>query len=219
MNMIRILTLLALALAGSSANAAQTTVDCNAGQSLNLALSKLDKHVLNTVTVNGTCTEYVHVVGFDGLTLKGLPGATLVQPTGVTFALLESLLMIESSRSVTVDGFSVQADVSTVPAIGIGHGSKDVRLRNLNIQGGTFGIIVFENSQVSIAKVTAQDPGYSTLGVYDLSDVHLERSLFDNSTGALWHVGIDAGASHVTMYESTCKPSIPILPSADQPMW
>jgi hypothetical protein len=56
---------------------------------------------------------------------------------------------------------------------------------------------------VSIAQVTAQDPGYSTLGVYDSSDVHVERSVFEDSTGALWHVGMDVGASHITVYGTT----------------
>jgi hypothetical protein len=76
-------------------------------------------------------------------------------------------------------------------------------LRNLNIIGGGYGIIVFENSQVSIAYVTAQDPGYAALGAYDLSDVHLEHSSFTNTTGAPWHVGLNIGASHVTMYATT----------------
>ena len=91
----------------------------------------------------------------------------------------------------------------TVPAVGIGHGSSDIRLRYLNVQGGTFGIAVFEHSQVSVAYVTAQNPGYATLGVYDSSDVHVERSLFDSSTGASWQVGMDVGASHVTVYGTT----------------
>ena len=179
------------------------TVDCNNGQSLNGTLSNLNKQTPTTVSVNGTCTEYVQVIGFENLTLKGLAGATLVQPTTGAGTLLNSLLYIEASRSVTVSGLSLQADPVTVPAVGIGHGSSDIRLRNLNIQGGTSGIFVFEHSQVSIAYVTARDPGYSTLGVYDLSDVHVERSLFENSSGALWHAGMDVGASHVTVYDTT----------------
>src|SRR5579864_7188639 len=179
------------------------TVDCNNGQSLNGTLSKLNKQTATIVSVNGACTEYVQVIGFDDLTLKGLAGATLLQPTTGAGNLFNSLLLIEGSRSVTVEGFSIHADTITVPAVGIGHGSSDIRLRHLNIQGGTFGILIFENSQVSIAYVKAQDPGYATLGVYDLSDVHLERSAFKNTTGALWHAGMDVGASHVTMYGTT----------------
>jgi len=199
--------LIVLALAASVAVAEtpvqSITVDCNNGQSLNGTLAKLNPQTPSTVTVIGTCTEYVQVIGFANLTLRGQIGATLVEPSSGAGSLFNSLLYIESSHSVTVDGFSLQADTVTDPAIGIGHGSSDIRLRNLNIQGGTSGILVFENSQISIAYVTAQDPGFSALGVYDSSDVHVEHSSFEDSTGASYHVGIDVGASHVTVYGTT----------------
>ncbi len=189
---------------GASAAVAEVptsiTVNCDSGQSLNVALSKLNKQGPNTVSVNGTCTEYVQVFGFENLTLKGLTGATLSQPSTGAGNVLNSLLFIESSRNIIVQGFNIQADTVTVPAVGIGHGSSDIRLRDLNIQGGTSGIVIFENSEVSIAYVTAQDPGYSTIGIYDLSDVHIERSTLKDTTGEAWHVGLDVGASHVTMY-------------------
>src|SRR5262249_5342871 len=145
------------------------TVDCSKGQSLNQTLAKIDKHTPTTISVNGTCTEYVNIIGFDNLVLKGLPGAALAQPPGGGGSLFTAVLFIQSSCSVTVSGFSVQAD-TTVSAIGIGHGSTDVRLRYLNITGGGIGITVFENSEVSIAYVNGQAPGYATLAIYDLSD-------------------------------------------------
>ncbi|HEY6763155.1 MAG TPA: right-handed parallel beta-helix repeat-containing protein [Candidatus Sulfotelmatobacter sp.] len=203
--MIRMLAFFALTLNTSWLMAAQLTVDCGAGQSLNEALSQLNKQVPANVSVKGTCTEYVHIIGFNGLTLKAVPGAALHQPSGGSFPLFDSLLLIESSRSVTIDGFSIQADIINVPAVGIGHGSSDIRLRNLTIQGGTEGIIIFENSQVSIAYVTALDPAYTPLGVYDLSDVHVEHSLFEVSTGTAWHAGMDVESSHVTMYGTTIR--------------
>ena len=67
-----------------------TTVDCNKGQSLNGTLAKLNKQTPNTVTVNGTCTEYVQIVGFESLTLNGVAGATLAQPTTGAGNLLRS---------------------------------------------------------------------------------------------------------------------------------
>lgn len=187
----------------TSAPSTVTTVDCNSGQSLNLTLSKLSKNTPNTVSVSGTCTEYVQVVGFNNLTLKGLPGATLQLPATTTGNLLTSLLLIESSRSVTVDGFSIQADTVTTSAVGIGHGSSDILLRHLNITGGTGGIVVFENSQVSIAFVTAQNPGFAALEAYDSSDVHVEHSVFENSSAAPYVIGLFVGAAHVTMYATT----------------
>jgi hypothetical protein len=140
-------------------------------------------------------------VGFQGLILKGLSGATLVQPTTSGGTLFNAVLYIESSNSVLVSGLNVSAG-TTVAAIGIGHGSSDIRLRYLNVTGGTEGIAVFENSQASIAFVQAQAPGYATLAIYDSSDVHVEHSQFTAASGAGFNVGIALGASHVTLYST-----------------
>jgi len=178
------------------------TVDCNKGQSLNQALAKLDKHTANTVAVSGTCTEYVQVIGFQNLTLKGLAGASLVQPSTSSGTLFNGVLFIESSQSVMVSGLNVSADPTTpVAGIGIGHGSTDVRLRFLTVTGG--GIVVFENSQVSVAYVTSQSPGYAALAIYDSSDAHVEHCQFTATPGSIWNVGIALGASHVTLYATT----------------
>lgn len=203
--MIRILALIVLTFAANLLASAQVTVDCGAGQSLNQALSKLDRHTPITVSVNGSCSEYVHVIGFQGLTLKGLPGAALLQPVAGPGNTLNAVLLIESSSGVTISGLSIGAAFSTNSAIGIGHGSSDIRLRNLKVQGGGEGISVFENSQASLAYVTAQDPGYTPLGVYDSSDVHVEHCLFEDTTGTPYHVGMDVGASHVTVYGTTIR--------------
>src|SRR5690242_13974742 len=116
---------------GSSIMAGSIVVNCNLGQSLNSTLSRLEKRSPVTVLVNGTCTEYVQIVGFEGLTLKGLPGATLQQPsTDPTNGLLIQVLSIAASRSVTIDGFAVHSRASALDGIGIGQNSIDVRLRN-----------------------------------------------------------------------------------------
>src|SRR5579864_3936567 len=204
-----ILTLLVLptsiALAQTSTQSIPITVDCGNGQSLNRTISRLEKHVPATVSVLGTCTEFVQIIGFDNLILKGGPGAILAQPSTGSGNLFNSVLLIESSRHVTVSGFSIQADTTIVTAVGIGHGSSDIRLLNLNVKGGTEGITIFENSQVLLAHVSGQDPGYTPLGIYDLSDVHVEHCLFENSTGAPWHVGIDLDAGHLTMFDTTIR--------------
>jgi len=189
-----------------AAHSIPVSVNCSAGESLNRTLSNLDSKKPYTVSVNGTCTEFVHVIGFQDLTLKALAGAKLVQPATGAGSVANAVLYIESSQSVTVQGFSIQADnTSTVSAVDIGHGSTDIRLRNLIITGGSEGIAVIENSQVSIAYVTAQDAGYTPLGIYDSSDVHVEHCVFQDSTGALWHVGIALGAAHITIYDTVIR--------------
>jgi hypothetical protein len=178
------------------------TVNCNSGQSLNQTLSRLSKLVPATVSVSGTCTEFVQVIGFENLTLNGLPGATLVQPSTGADNLATEVLFIGASRSVTVSGFTIQANTSTVSAVGIGHGSNDIRLLNLNTQGE---IVVFEHSQALLSHVVGQDVGFTPLAIFDLSDVHIEHCVFENSSGDYLYAGIDVGASHVTMYDTTIR--------------
>jgi hypothetical protein len=181
-------------------------VDCSKGDSLNRALSRLNNHAPATVSVNGTCTEYVRVTGFDNLTLKGLPGATLMQPSTPPGPLGNAVLFIESARSVTVSGFNIQAQTeANAFAVIITHGSTDTRLENLNVTGGSDGIVIVEHSQVLLSHVVGQDAGYAPLGIYDGSDVHIEHCLFKNSTGAVWHAGISIGASHITMFDTTIR--------------
>ena len=64
------LTLFAVVLADASTPPNSVSVDCNKGQSLNQTLAKLDKQTPTTVSVYGTCTEYVNVVGFENLVLE-----------------------------------------------------------------------------------------------------------------------------------------------------
>jgi hypothetical protein len=194
-----------ITMAQTSTPSIPVTVDCSNGQSLNRTLAKLNTILPITVFVKGACSEYVQVTGFDKLTLIGLSGATLSQPTTGTGNFLSAVLLIESSRSVTVGGFIIHANTSGGTGIGIGHGSTDIRLRNLKVQGGGEGIIVFENSQVSLAHVVGVDSGYTPLGVYDSSDVHVEHCLFNNPSGAQWHAGVDLGTSHLTIYATTIR--------------
>ncbi len=182
-------------------------VNCDQGQSLNSTLSRLERHTPLTVLVTGTCTEFVQVNGFEGLTLKGLPGATLQQPsTNPGNGLIIQVLLIEASSSITVDGFAIHSGPSAISDIGIGRGSNDVRLRNLTIDGpSVFGIEVFETSQVSLAHVTVRDSGFAGIAVLDVSDVHIESSLFENSTGASFRAGLLVGSGHVTMQTTTIR--------------
>jgi hypothetical protein len=182
-------------------------VNCDQGQSLNSTLSRLNKHFPATVLVMGTCTEFVQINGFEDLTLKGLPGATLQQPSkDPGNGLLFHVLLIEASRSITIDGFAIHSRTSALGDIGIGRNSIDVQLRNLTVDGASaFGIFVFESSQVSLARVTARDPGFATVGVVDVSDVHIESCLFENSTGAPWHQGLFVASGHVTMQSTTIR--------------
>jgi hypothetical protein len=183
------------------------TVNCAAGQSLNGTLSRLPKLFPFTVFVKGTCTEYVTINGFDGLTLKGAPGPALQQPaTTPSNGLGVWVLSIGASQSVTVDGLAIHSGASALGAVGIGQNSTDVRLRNLTIDGpATFGIEIFEGSQVSLAAVTASDSGFAAVAALDLSDVHIEQSSFEQTTGAGFHEGLFVGSGHATVQSTTIR--------------
>src|ERR1700736_6726925 len=84
------------------------TVNCDAGQSLSQALANLDKLTPATVTVKGTCTEYVLIDGFNNLTLNAVQGATLQQPS-TNPENNQYVLSIRASRSVTVSGLAVHS--------------------------------------------------------------------------------------------------------------
>lgn len=200
-----VLALCAFFVAPIFADVEPITVNCANGQSLNGALSRLNKFGPTTVFVKGTCTEYVTINGFDGLTLKGLPGATLQQPsTTPGGGVPVYVVLIEASRSVTIDGFAIHSNSSALGAIAIGRNSIDVQLRDLTLDGAaTFGFFVYEESQVSLARVTVSDPGYAGVAALDLSDIHIESSLFESSTGASFLAGLEVDTGHVTMQTTT----------------
>lgn len=198
------------ALLVSNATAQNTptiVVNCTAGQSLNSVLSKLNKQLPTTIVVQGTCTEYVLINGFEGLTLQGAPGAALLQPnTTPKNGLPIHVLSIVASRSITVDGFAIHSSTSALAGVGVGENSMNIRLRNLTLDGpGIFGLIAFEESQVSLARVIVRDPGFAGAGVFDVSDVHIESSLFESTTGNGFHEGLTIGSGHVTIQSSTIR--------------
>lgn len=200
MKRLLVLSLGLFSLAASAQAQSTVSVNCNKGESLNKTLARLSNQGPLTVSVSGTCTEFIHAVGFENLTLKAAPGATLVQPATGGGNLGNAVLSIESSRSVTVSGFSFHAD--TFAAIQVAHGSNDIRLEYLNVQGSIF---IDEHSQVLLFHVIGRNAGFATLAAFDLSDVHVEHCLFEDTTGTSWHSGIFVGAAHITMFDTTIR--------------
>jgi hypothetical protein len=181
------------------------TVDCDQGQSLNQTLAKMNKFVAATVTVKGTCTEYVVVDNFDGLTISGLAGATLQQPNTPPPNGLPVVLLINGSRRVTVTGFRIHSLPSAATSIQVKHGSTGVLLRSLNIDG-SWGIENIEASQVWISKVTINlTSGYAAIAAWDKSDVHITDTLIQRPQDSQWHAGLTIGSGHVTMQGVTIR--------------
>jgi len=186
----------------------QIVVNCDSGQSLSRALARLDKHTPVTVTVQGTCAEYVFIKGFDGLTLKGLPGATLTQPsTAPPSGVLSALLRIEASRSVLVTGLGFPTPLSGVLApIAIGENSIDIHMRGLNIDGGgVWGILVVDHSQVVVQNVKVHNVGFASIGVYGGSMGEIQGCVLEDTSNTFWHVGVSLENSSLGIAGTTIR--------------
>lgn len=201
---VGVISILFLVSAASAQNARTVTVDCNNGQSLSGTLAKLNKQIPTTVIVQGTCTEFVTIDGFEGLTLKGQPGATIQQPA--TNPLSNSyVLSITGSRGLNVLGLTVQSLPSIFSGIGIGKGSNEVLLQNVTTNG-SWGIVVYEESQVWLLNVNVTiSSGFAAVSAFDKSDVHIAGGLLQRPSDGAFYDGLLVGSGHVTMQGMTIR--------------
>ena len=195
---VGVISVLFLVSAASAQNARTVSVDCNNGQSLSGTLAKLNKQIPTTVFVQGTCTEFVTIDGFEGLTLKGQSGAVLQQPA--TNPLSNSyVLSITGSRGINVLGLTVQSLPSIFSGIGIGKGSNEVLLQNV-IVSGSWGIVIYEESQVWLLNVNVTiSSGFAAISAFDKSDVHIVGGLLQRPSDGAFYDGLTVGSGHVTM--------------------
>jgi hypothetical protein len=195
-------TLLSVAIWATAASA--VTVDCDAGQSLSKSLATLNKLTPATVTVKGTCTEYVLIDGFNNLTLNAVQGATLQHPSTNPQG-NQYVLSIRASRSLTVSGLAVHSLPSIFSAIGVGGGSNDILLQSVSTDG-SWGVVVYEGSQVWLKKVTVNiTSGYGAVSAFDNSDVHIVDSLLERPTDSNFYAGLFVGSGNVNMQGTTIR--------------
>lgn len=194
-----VLALTVVALAAASA-AADVSVNCDRGQSLDQALSLIPRQVPMTVVVTGTCTEYVTVSDLDGLLLKTTSGAVLRQPSYLP-ALMTGVLSISASRSVTVEGLTIETTRGDGPAVWVHDGSSHLRLRGLSVVGTGPGIYVSDTSEVAMDHVTIRTGGWGAIGVWH-SKVSLEDSLLQNPRDD-YQQGIQVGQNAVLLIHGT----------------
>jgi len=193
-----------VAAAQTSAPSIPVSVDCNNGQSLSKTLAKLDKQIQTTVFVQGTCTEFVTVDGFEGLTLKGRSGTVLQQPATNPQS-NAYVLSITGSRGITVSGITVQSLPSIFSGIGIGKGSSDILLQDVRVDG-SWGIVIYEESQVWLVHVNVTiSSGYAAIAAYDKSDVHIAGGLLQRPSDGGFYAGVSVGSGHVTMQGLTIR--------------
>lgn len=180
-------------------------VDCSKGDSLNAELAKLSKTGPNVLTVSGTCAEDIVIEGFDDLTLAAAPGAAL-QPASATS---KSILLVNSSRRVVIDGFAI-----TIPAPAPGapftwvaefNGSAGCVMKNLAVTGGG-GIRLQRSSYVNVLDSTLHDVSIGVIvGNACTSDIrgvtidNTQTPAFRGSVGIATFGGSTAFAEGVTV--------------------
>jgi hypothetical protein len=204
--MLRSIVLATLVLSSIGAFADPSpVVDCGRGQSLNHTLSKMQKFEPATLKFKGTCSEFVEIDGFDNLTLTGLPGATIQQPTTNTPTGAFFVLRVTASRRVTLSGFTVQSLPSAFSAIGIERGSTDVLLEDITTDG-SWGIVIDQASQVWLTRVNVNiTSGYAAVSAFDKSDVHIVDGLLHRPADSNFYAGLFVPSGHVTMQGMTIR--------------
>ena len=125
------------------------------------ALKVLNPAVPNTLTVSGTCKENVVILGFNRLTLKGKPGATIEDASGGTGLVVD----IEESTGFVLQGLTINGGAVGVfcslfsscrlggnTVQGSGVGIQFVQSRGIfganTIQNNGIGLVVLESSSV-----------------------------------------------------------------------
>jgi hypothetical protein len=182
--------------------AADVVVNCNRGQSVNQVLAFLPRNLPITVAVNGVCSEYVTISGFEGLTLRSTTGGVLRQPPSVP-NLTTGVLTISGSRSVTVEGLTIETTMNegSAPGVWVHDGTTHLRLRGLNVVGLGPGIYVSDLSEVSIANVTVRTGGWGAIGVWH-AKASVEDSLLENPEDD-YQSGIQVGQNGVLLIHGT----------------
>lgn len=126
-----------------AAGAAEVTVDCDNGGSLNGALYTLDPIGAHHIAVTGTCAENIIISNLAHVTIEGSPSASIVNAATPA----QNVVHIQ--------------------------GSRDIVLRNLTISGGANGVVIWRGSEVSLEGCTLENNERRGVHVSDSSTLIL----------------------------------------------
>jgi hypothetical protein len=206
--------LMAIGTASQYAQAANFVVNCDKHESISKVLRLLAKtNPLgpNTIKVSGSCGGNFVIKSMDRLTLITRNGALITDRSNGSLAVVD----IEDSRSVTVQGFTINGGVG---GIGILCSTASVcYLTGNTLQGGSaghFGLNVVRGSRAFLESNVIENWGrgafiFGGAEVFSSHDVFrsnggsaiavLNRSYFESSNSSLDNngVGIEAGGSGV----------------------
>ena len=142
----------------SSGRAADVQVVCPSGaqgaySSINAALSALDPHGPNIISISGACSENVSITSFDRLTLVGQGNTSVTDNSGGT----AGVITIGDSQRVSIQG--------------------------LTINGGGFGVACWDHSLCRFSGNTIQGAGSSGVIVTDVSHAIFNGDIIQNTGG------------------------------------
>jgi hypothetical protein len=175
-----------LSAAPAATAATKVTVNCDAGQTISRALSKLDKAGPNVVKVHGTCQENVVVKHFDDLRIVGAPGATILGDPATPGV---SVLQVLASRSVTIDGLTVSGPGPSGFEI---ESCVDCRIQNCWVSDAVIGIGIWANADVTVSRCRVSHVGAAGMGVAEAS-ANITGSEFDGGPSAWAGIFVRAG--------------------------
>jgi len=159
------------------AQAANLTVNCDKKETIGQAVKLLassNPHGPNTISVVGTCRENVSIQGMDRLTLITKKGASITDRSGGTSLVVD----IEDSRSVTVQGFTINGGVGGVQC---GTASACNFIGNTVQDSGVTGVGVAGSSTAFLASNVVQNNGFRGASVGDGSRVLSSNDLFQGN--------------------------------------
>ena len=193
-----VVCVLFLVSAAFAQNGQTISVNCN-NQSLNKTLSKLNRDLPATILVQGTCTEYVTIHGFENLTIKGESGAAIQQPATPPPTNPGFVVSMTDSRGVSISDIAIHSLPSVFSGIGIGRGSNAIRLQSVNTDGSS-GVVIYDESQVWLVNVNVNlTSGFAAIWAFDKSDVHIVKGSLQRPSNGAFNAGLFVGSAHVTM--------------------
>jgi Right handed beta helix region len=158
----------------SLGRAANLQVVCPGGgpgayASVSAALSVLDPHGPNSITVSGTCVENIFVDKFERLFIQSAPGQTATitaaDPSGI-------VLQTFQSTGILISG--------------------------LVFQGGSTGVLLNQGSNVTIVNCTMQRNSGDGLGMQMASTLVMENSTLQDNQGNGMSVAVGSNATMAT---------------------
>jgi hypothetical protein len=155
---VRFLWLLVLLLfLPTVAAAANVTVDCDAGGTINGALASLDLVGPHTITVTGTCTETVNINLRNQVTIQAPVGQTATIQTNNPSL---NVVVISSSRRIVLNRLVVRGGRNGV-TINMG---SDVNIHNSTIAENSAVGILYTQSTLTLDSSTIRDNALAGLG-------------------------------------------------------